>query len=318
VTTASRCATCGGEIALWAARPRITADGNVVVECDPCSRGEKSLVAVEVVQPPAPRRSRRRAWISSAASAAAVVGVCLIGASSAQRPRPAQAERGHGPQVERTRPTNWNQATTATGDEESAVAVIDDVFAPDAVPPELPAMPEREGEPLDEWFPTLHEWVHPVPGSPDVIPTKASRLFGAKRDGHDQIRSECAGGHCGVDLEGVRGQPVVAVAWGTVVKIQTDPDRIGGRYVRIEHPDFVYTTYFHLDRVAEGLKVGQEVEPGTTVGALGASGIHVSMPHLHFALELPDESGSVVRFVDPVPFLARSEVLPAPSETDAD
>jgi murein DD-endopeptidase MepM/ murein hydrolase activator NlpD len=170
-------------------------------------------------------------------------------------------------------------------------------------------MPERDGEPYDEWFPTLRDWVHPVPGSPDVIPTKASRLFGATRDNHPNIRSECGGGHCGVDLEGDRGQPVVAVAWGTVVRVQNDPDRLGGRYVRIEHPDFVYTSYFHLDRIAPGLKVGDEVEPGTPVGALGRSGIEVSMAHLHFALELPDDLGSHVHFVDPVPFLARAQVL---------
>jgi murein DD-endopeptidase MepM/ murein hydrolase activator NlpD len=122
------------------------------------------------------------------------------------------------------------------------------------------------------------------------------------------LREECGAGHCGVDLEGDRGQDVVAVAWGTVVRIQNDPDGRGGRYVKIEHPDFVYTSYFHLDRIARGLEVGMEVEPGTPLGELGASGIHISMPHLHFALEIVEDGE--LTFIDPVPFLHRAEVLP--------
>ncbi len=161
-------------------------------------------------------------------------------------------------------------------------------------------------------MPTLRDWVHPVPGTSDLFPVRPNRLFGADRDGDD--RPECGGGHCGVDLGGDRGQALVAVAWGTVSKIQREPNRRGGRYVRIEHPDFVYSSYFHLDRIAPDLAVGDEVEAGRPLGALGSSGIKVSSPHLHFGLELPGRGASV--FVDPSPYLARARVIERTDELD--
>jgi murein DD-endopeptidase MepM/ murein hydrolase activator NlpD len=174
-------------------------------------------------------------------------------------------------------------------------------------PRELPVapIPEREGEPLDEWLPILRDWVHPVPGSTDIVPRRASRMFGAHRDGDRPHR--CGGGHCGVDLDGERGQPVVAVAWGTVLRINRDADSLGGRYVRIEHPDFVHTTYFHLDLIAPDLQVGDEVTPGQALGTIGSTGIRVSVPHLHFSLEILEENTRI--FIDPAPFLARAQVL---------
>jgi murein DD-endopeptidase MepM/ murein hydrolase activator NlpD len=264
-----------------------------------------------------PLARKRRPWIAGIATTTAIVGLTLFGASSTQKPRTAAAA-GAAPSVARPRPSNWDQVAVPEEDRE---AVEDsepaEIVAEVAVEPApLPELPMHGDEPITEWYPTLLEWVHPVPGSPDIVPHQPSRFFGAKRTGHEQFRSECGGGHCGVDLVGTRGQPVVAVAWGIVVRVQNDADRIGGRYVRIEHPDFVYTSYFHLDRIAPGLKVGDEVDPGQPVGELGKSGIHISMPHLHFALELAEQTGGPLRFVDPVPFLARAEVLPRDAVPD--
>lgn len=301
------CTICGAEIPLHAARTRVTAAGRVALECDPCSRGEFPPVApIEpaIAEPAVPRR----AWLGAGASIAAVAILSILGAR-AGGPAGSASAAGNG------RPVGWDDvdepdpkgasAPSTAGLEVTArpSATLDD-DGPVAPPP---AIPTRDGEPIDEWFPTLQVWVHPVPGSPDIVPTRGTRIFGAHRDGGG-IRTECGAGHCGVDLEGVRGQDVVAVAWGTVVKIQRDPGGRGGRYVKLEHPDFVYTSYFHLDSISPDIEIGMEVEPGTPLGALGASGIHISMPHLHFALEIVDKGR--LKFIDPVPFLYRAEVLP--------
>ncbi|WP_428263794.1 M23 family metallopeptidase [Haliangium sp.] len=160
---------------------------------------------------------------------------------------------------------------------------------------------------IGESFPTLNDWVFPVLDSDEDLPLKPTRRFGAKRDG--VARSECGRGHCGVDLDGPRGTPVVAVAWGVVKRIQRASDRRSGKYVKIEHPDYVYTSYMHLDDIADGLAVGDEIDAGDVVGTLGRTGIKHSAPHLHFSLEVP--RGSRLLHVDPIPFLSDAERMPA-------
>jgi murein DD-endopeptidase MepM/ murein hydrolase activator NlpD len=320
---AGQCAGCGASVPLTA-RPRIFSDGRIELTCEPCASGLRpAVVAVELVDEPPPARPRRVLRHAMLGIGAVAIGVAALAL--------ANGGASHSAAAASARPAGWDQVTAPddweVADEAAAWAPEDESKAPaPASHPALPPMPEVNGEPIDEWYPSLKEWTHPVPGSPDIVPTKGSRIFGAVRGG---TRNECGGGHCGVDLEGERGQPVVAVAWGTVVKIQREDGGRGGRYVRIEHPDYVYTSYFHLDRIAPGLEIGQEIEPGTPIGTLGRSGIHISMPHLHFALEVPDEAGvNGLRHADPVPFLARAHVLgrravpelasEAPVDADAD
>jgi murein DD-endopeptidase MepM/ murein hydrolase activator NlpD len=280
----------------------VTSDGRIELHCGPCARGERTVAAVEAV-PELPATAARSRWWVAAAGATVVAGAALAVVAGAVAPPAIAASAGRA-----DRPDGWDDVVEPIelgGAADGHADRLDPrlvAAAPRAIEP--PPIPERDGEPIDEWLPTLRAWVHPVPGSPDVVPNKPSRRFGADRDG---VRNRCGGGHCGVDLDGVLGQPVVAVAWGTVVKVQRDDTGLGGRYVRIEHPDFVYTVYFHLDRIAPGLRVGDEVDAGEAIGTLGRTGIRVSLPHLHFALELP-EDGAVV-YADPEPFLARAEVL---------
>ncbi|HEU4728753.1 MAG TPA: M23 family metallopeptidase [Kofleriaceae bacterium] len=178
-------------------------------------------------------------------------------------------------------------------------------------------VPAQSGERLDELFPTLRAWTHPVTGSAELMPEQASRHFGAHRDGID--RPECGEGHCGVDLDGPRGRPIVAVASGTVVRVELSElglDGRSGRYVRIQHGDGTLTSYMHMDDVAD-LRVGDRVTAGQYVGTLGATAVFSSAPHLHFSLEVPahpGERGDITdtHYVDPAPFLVRSTVTPPP------
>ncbi|HET7504691.1 MAG TPA: M23 family metallopeptidase [Kofleriaceae bacterium] len=179
-------------------------------------------------------------------------------------------------------------------------------------------VPSRHGARLDELFPTLRAWTHPVSGTTELMPDQASRHFGAHRDGIE--RPECGEGHCGVDLDGPRGRPIVAVAAGTVVRVELSElglDGRSGRYVRIEHDDGTLTSYMHMDEVAD-LRVGDRVTAGQYVGTLGATAVFSSPPHLHFSLEVPDRPGqhgdvTDTHYVDPAPFLVRSTIAAPPA-----
>jgi len=178
-------------------------------------------------------------------------------------------------------------------------------------------VPVRRGARLDEMFPSLRAWTHPVTGTSELMPEQSSRQFGSAREGIE--RPECREGHCGVDLDGPRGRPIVAVAAGTIVRVELNElglDGRSGRYVRIEHDDGTLTSYMHMDQVAE-VRVGDRVAGGQYVGTLGATAVFSAPPHLHFALEVPDHPGTHgditdTHFVDPAPFLVRSTIAPTP------
>lgn len=182
-----------------------------------------------------------------------------------------------------------------------------DIEIPAELPPTLEDMLENSEEPLHEMLPTLADWVFPVQASDEPFPLKSTRQFGASREGVQ--RTECGAGHCGVDLDGPRGTTIVAVAWGVVTRIERRSDRRSGKYVRIEHPDYVYTSYMHLDEIAEGLELGAEVQAGDPLGTLGRTGIQHSAPHLHFSLEIP--GGGRFTHIDPTPYLERAARLTA-------
>ena len=178
-------------------------------------------------------------------------------------------------------------------------------------------VPVRSGVRLDELFPSLRAWTHPVTASPELMPEQASRHFGALREGIE--RPECGEGHCGVDLDGPRGRPIVAVAAGTVVRVELSElglDGRSGRYVRIEHDDGTFTAYMHMDEVA-AVRVGDRVAAGQYLGTLGATAVFSSAPHLHFSLEVPARPGlhgdvTDTHYVDPAPFLVRSTIAEPP------
>jgi murein DD-endopeptidase MepM/ murein hydrolase activator NlpD len=120
-----------------------------------------------------------------------------------------------------------------------------------------------------------------------------------------------AGWHEGIDFPAPAGTPVRAVAAGTVVRVdreyvEWDPeierialyeavqlgytpeatlDLIRGRQVWIDHGHGVVSRYAHLSSVA-ALAVGDAVEAGQVVGAVGSSGYPEGGPHLHLEIRL--------------------------------
>lgn len=165
------------------------------------------------------------------------------------------------------------------------------------------------GKPMVEAFPTLAHWIHPITDAGELFPWNPARHFGALRHGVE--RPECGEGHCGVDLDGVRGRPLVAVAAGQIVHVERrekGADGRSGRYVRIEHEDGTFTSYMHMDEVEAELQLGDHVEQGQYIGTLGSTA--VEMPHLHFALEIPHDGGTM--FIDPAPYLVRAKIADVP------
>jgi murein DD-endopeptidase MepM/ murein hydrolase activator NlpD len=139
-----------------------------------------------------------------------------------------------------------------------------------------------------------------IPTAPELLP--------------NSVREYRAGWHEGIDFPADRGTPVRAAATGTVVRVDRDfvdwdaatlnaaldaalalgytpeetLDRIRGRQVWIDQGRRVITRYAHLDSVAD-LRVGEAVQRGQVIGAVGSSGFEEGGPHLHFEVRIGDD-----------------------------
>ena len=87
--------------------------------------------------------------------------------------------------------------------------------------------------------------------------------------------------HAGLDIGAPTGAPVLAAEDG-VVTFAGDASGYG-RTVIVDHGGGVTTLYAHLSSI--GVRVGQAVDAGTRVGAVGATG-QVTGPHLHFEVRV--------------------------------
>lgn len=100
------------------------------------------------------------------------------------------------------------------------------------------------------------------------------------------------------------GQPIYAAGDGKVVFVQDskadnrqfDPAELerderayGGNYIIIDHLNGEYSWFGHIKQGSALVKVGQTVEQGDVIAAIGASGSSL-FPHLHY--ELRDGSGA--------------------------
>lgn len=105
--------------------------------------------------------------------------------------------------------------------------------------------------------------------------------------------------HKGTDIFAPMGQPVVAVAEGTV---RVYSNRLGGKSVWVYATYGVHFYYAHLSGWAAGLKTGDHVTKGQVIGYNGNSGnAYGGAPHVHF--QLHPGGGSPV---NPYPTLKRA------------
>lgn len=108
--------------------------------------------------------------------------------------------------------------------------------------------------------------------------------------------------HEGQDILAPRGAIIAASTEGVVTR--TGKGSSAGTYVYVAAPGGETFRYMHLDRIADGIKSGTELEVGDIIGYVGNTGNAAGGPtHLHF--EIRDGR----RAIDPYPRLTREFTL---------
>jgi len=93
------------------------------------------------------------------------------------------------------------------------------------------------------------------------------------------LNGETQSRHMGLDYDGRVGEPVHATNRGTVILV--GDFFYNGKCVYVAHGAGLVTSYLHLS--ATHVVVGQTVERGQLIGAVGATG-RVTGPHLHWSV----------------------------------
>ncbi|HXP73533.1 MAG TPA: M23 family metallopeptidase [Stellaceae bacterium] len=133
-------------------------------------------------------------------------------------------------------------------------------------------------------FETPLEW--PVTGP-------ISGVYGSQRILNGEPRAP----HLGVDIAAPTGTPIKADAAGTVTLAEHDLYFTGGTVI-IDHGYGLSSIYQHMSRL--DVTVGQHVEQGETVGAIGATG-RVTGAHLHWGMNWYDVAIDPQLIAGPMP-----------------
>ncbi len=145
----------------------------------------------------------------------------------------------------------------------------------------------------------------PTPAGGLLLPVQGVRAA-QLTDTYNDVRGGGTRTHEALDIMAARGTPVVAVADGVVVKLFDS--RQGGLTVYQFDATSTYAYYYaHLDAYAPGLREGQVLRRGDSVGTVGSTGnASPDAPHLHFAIFLlgPEKRWSEGTPVNPYPLLA--------------
>ena len=102
--------------------------------------------------------------------------------------------------------------------------------------------------------------------------------------------------HAGMDIDGERGDTVMAPANGVVTKAEWTGGY--GNMIEIDHGNGLRTRYGHLSRIE--VVVGDTITRGQLIGLIGSTGRSTG-PHLHFELRLNDKAINPRRFLPPEP-----------------
>jgi murein DD-endopeptidase MepM/ murein hydrolase activator NlpD len=121
---------------------------------------------------------------------------------------------------------------------------------------------------------------------PDIWPVAGIISQPFNSSGNPEARHE------GVDIIVESNALVLSAARGIVV--QAGQDRDLGRFVKVDHNHGMQTIYAHLNR--SFVQVGDQLEKGATVGAVGNTGNSFG-PHLHYEILVKGKS------VDPEQYL---------------
>jgi murein DD-endopeptidase MepM/ murein hydrolase activator NlpD len=318
------CPRCTSVVELHEGRPFVTAHGTVELWHRACwdVRDVPLVVATAepapiVSAPIARRRSPRLVAVGGVLAGSAVLAIVIAQQAAARSDLASSMVNVELSGIERPSLVRSASASNEVVPPKPARTLdLEDQF---------PVPHDDHDVPLDEKYPTLRGWLHPITGASQHFPWSPGRHFGAPRNGVE--RAECGEGHCGVDLDGPHGRALVAVAAGVIVRVERREqggDGRSGRYIRMQHEDGTLTSYMHMDEIDAALQTGDRVEQGQYLGTLGATGVSRSAPHLHFSLEVPrsaalrgDLAFSATQFIDPAPYLLRATIAEAPQRRHA-
>jgi murein DD-endopeptidase MepM/ murein hydrolase activator NlpD len=134
-------------------------------------------------------------------------------------------------------------------------------------------------------------------GVPQLLPTDQSQTrissgFGYRRDPFTRRGAM----HSGLDFKGPTGSAIFATANGRVSFAGWKSGY--GKVIDIQHSNGVMTRYAHLSRI--NTAVGQRVEAGERIGALGSTGRSTG-PHLHFEVRINDRAVNPRTFLEAAP-----------------
>lgn len=146
-----------------------------------------------------------------------------------------------------------------------------DLSAPDL------ARYERESRHLAQVIATDSGSAPATLGFEPPVAGRRSGSFGLRRVFNGQSRNP----HSGMDIAAATGTPLKAPAAGRV--IDTGHYFFNGNAIWIDHGGGLLTMVCHLSSIA--VRVGDRVEAGTLLGAVGATG-RVTGPHLHWSVSL--------------------------------
>ena len=134
---------------------------------------------------------------------------------------------------------------------------------------------------------------------PEFLPTvwphigKINNEFGFRRNPFGGRTYEF---HPGMDIDGERGEIVLAPANGTIIKAGSTGGY--GNMIEILHGNGITTRYGHLSKIE--VSVGDTITRGQEIGLIGSTGRSTG-PHLHFELRLNDRSINPRHFLPPEP-----------------
>ncbi|MGD9562642.1 MAG: M23 family metallopeptidase [Pyrinomonadaceae bacterium] len=136
-------------------------------------------------------------------------------------------------------------------------------------------------------------------GNPANLPTiwahmgKINNEFGFRRNPFGGRAYEF---HAGMDIDGERGDTVIAPAGGTV----TEAGWKGGygQMIEIDHGNGLKTRYGHLSKIE--VSAGDTLSRGQLIAYVGSTGRSTG-PHLHYELRLNDRPINPRRFLPPEP-----------------
>jgi murein DD-endopeptidase MepM/ murein hydrolase activator NlpD len=102
--------------------------------------------------------------------------------------------------------------------------------------------------------------------------------------------------HGGLDIDGERGDAVIAPANGVVTKAGWQGGY--GNLIEVDHGNGLTTRYGHLSNIE--IQVGDSVQRGQVIGAVGSTGRSTG-PHLHYELRVNDKPINPRRLLPPEP-----------------